>query len=126
MKQEIINDLFEAFPEGCIRYTADEFYPTERSFLTWITISETTNRVEAEQAVIEEFSRDVVKEEGPEWLSRYMLEGINVFCKTDFKITDMKLIYKYLGKGINPNLAKLFVLSDYDMNVLKRLEKYEG
>lgn len=126
MKREIINDLFEAFPEGCIRYTADEFYPTERSFLTWITITETTNRVEAEQAVIEEFSRDVVKEEGPEWLSRYMLEGINVFCKTDFKITDMKLIYKYLGKGINPNLAKLFVLSDYDMNVLKRLEKYEG
>ena len=126
MKREIINDLFEAFPEGCIRYTADDFYPTERSFL-WIAISETTNRVEAEQAVIEVFSRDVVLyEKGNTWLSKYILEGINIFCKTDFKITDMKLIYKYLGKGINPNLAKLFVLSDYDMNVLKRLEKYEG
>ena len=126
MKQEILNDLFEAFPNGCIRFTADEFYPTEHSYLTWITILETTNRVEAEQAVIEEFSRYAVKEDGPEWLSKYMLEGINVFCKTDFKMADMKLIYKYLGKGINPNLAKLFVLSDYDMNVLKRLEKYEG
>lgn len=126
MKQEILNDLFEAFPQGCIRYTADEFYPNERSNLTWITILETTNRVEAEQAVIESFSRDVVKEEGNTWLSKYMLEGINLFCKTDFKMADMKLIYKYLGKGINPKLAKLFVLSDYDMNILKRLEKYEG
>lgn len=125
MKQEIINDLFEAFPEGCIRYAINEFYPSDRSFLTWITISETTNRVEAEQAVIENFSRDVVKEEGAKWLSKYMLEGINIFCKTEFKMADIKLIYKYLGNGINPNLAKIFVLSDYDMNILKRLEKNE-
>lgn len=47
-------------------------------------------------------------------------EAFNFICGTDFTISQMDLIYQYLGNGINHTLAKEFVKSNFDLSVIKK------
>lgn len=48
----------------------------------------------------------------------YVLNGINSYLKTNFQKADISLIYQQLGNGVNHSLAKDFILSNYDLNIL--------
>lgn len=50
----------------------------------------------------------------------FMLNGINNFLGTDFTEEDMAVIYDRLGNRVNHKLTERFVLSGYDMLLLKR------
>lgn len=49
-------------------------------------------------------------------------ERINEFLGTDFAVDEWYFIYTYLGNDVNRTLCKKFVLSNYDLDVIK-LEK---
>ena len=55
--------------------------------------------------------------------SKKLLDKANLFIKQSFSKDDMELIYKYLGNGINKELAYRFIHSGYDMNLLAKVEE---
>lgn len=48
------------------------------------------------------------------------LEKLNKALGTSFTKEDMEIIYQYFGNGLNQDLATSFIVSDYDMNILRR------
>ncbi len=54
--------------------------------------------------------------------NKKLLDKANLFLKQNFSKDDMKLIYKYLGNGLNKELAYSFIRSGYDMNLLDRTQ----
>lgn len=49
----------------------------------------------------------------------FMLNGINDFLETRFSVEDIEKIYTYLGNRVNHQKTIRFVVSGYDMAVLK-------
>lgn len=49
--------------------------------------------------------------------------GINKLLDTKFTRDDIELIYTYLGNGIQHDLCLRFVVSGYDLEVLREDEK---
>lgn len=49
------------------------------------------------------------------------LEKLNKALETSFTKLDMEIIYQYFGNGLNQNLAASFVVSGYDMIILKEV-----
>lgn len=47
------------------------------------------------------------------------LENLNEALGTNFTKEDMEIIYQYFGNGLNQDLATSFIVSDYDMNILR-------
>ncbi len=47
-----------------------------------------------------------------------LLNGLNCYLGTQFSLEDMYYIYQELGNGINPNLTKEFVESNYDLSLI--------
>ena len=81
--------------------------------------------------VLECCSRDAVKSmpyptnRGNKRYQDDVRENINIFLNTDFTREDMELIYQMLGNGVRYDLTVEFVMSDYDLNILRSEEYFE-
>lgn len=51
------------------------------------------------------------------------LENLNEALGTSFTKEDMEIIYQHFGNGLNQDLATSFIVSDYDMNIFKKVTK---
>lgn len=75
------------------------------------------------------FSRDCCKAlryQQQKRLNRYYQHNTDVFnaiCDTNFTVDNMEIIYTHFGNGRNPELAKAFVKSGFEVFVLK--SKYD-
>lgn len=47
-----------------------------------------------------------------------LLNGLNCYLGTQFSLEDMYYIYQELGNGVNANLTKEFVESNYDLSLI--------
>ena len=46
------------------------------------------------------------------------LKNLNIYLHRDFNENDIDIIYQKLGNGVNPELAKKFIRSRLNMEVL--------
>lgn len=115
--------LLESFPGSFINDNG-EFIP-ERSGVACFNLGICESSGEIKCKVLEWCSRAAFKSEpcdkkkDNDKLHEFMLDGINDFLDTDFSEEDMELIYTKLGNGCNRPLCEKFVMSGYDMEVLK-------
>ncbi|WP_317347403.1 hypothetical protein [Blautia argi] len=115
--------LLKSFTGGFINDNG-EFIP-ERSGVACFNISNCKFDEEIKCKVLEWCSKAAFKSEPYQskkrnnQLHEFMLNGINMFLDTDFSEEDMELIYAKLGNGCNRPLCEKFVMSGYDMEVLK-------
>lgn len=82
------------------------------------------NKNEIKRKVIEWWARAACKTTpaGPkisEQIQNYVRNGINEYLGTSFDRKEWELIYCKLGNGINSNLCGAFILSNYDISLLK-------
>lgn len=125
---EHIRELLECFPDSFINNKM-EFISKEKSQCFFCLLN-CENKRDVELNVVQFLSRGykegsyskkhmLIKHQ------KYMVDGINSYIGTEYKYDgfEIKLIYKYLGNGINKELAKKFVDSRFDMNVLVDFDK---
>lgn len=115
--------LLKSFPGSFINDNG-KFIP-ERSGVAYFDLANCESSEEIKCKVLEWCSRAAYKSEPydkkreNDWLHEFMLDGINNFLDTDFSEEDMEQIYAKLGNGCNRPLCEKFVMSGYDMEVLK-------
>ena len=115
--------LLKSFPGSFISDNG-EFIP-ERSGVACFNLANCESSGEIKCKVLEWCSRAAFKSEPYQTvkknreLHRFMFKGINNFLDTDFSEEDMELIYAKLGNGCNHPLCEKFVMSGYNMEVLK-------
>ena len=91
----------------------------------YFAIKNCRNEVDIKCEIIENISRDCFKTQHYSRLKdnkkmwQENLIALNNALKTDFSQQDIELIYNKLGNGINHELTKKFVDSDFNVEVLK-------
>lgn len=91
----------------------------------YFAIKNCRNEVDIKCEIIENISRDCFKTQHYSRLKdnknmwNENLIALNNALKTDFSQQDIELIYNKLGNGINHELTKKFVESNFDIEVLK-------
>lgn len=115
--------LLKSFPGSFINDNGE--FITERSGVACFNLANCGSSGEIKCKVLEWCSRAASKSKPyksnamNKQLHGMMLNGINDFLDTDFSKEDMELIYTQLGNGCNRPLCEKFVMSGYDMEVLK-------
>lgn len=115
--------LLRSFPGSFISDNG-EFIP-EKSGVACFNLADCKTDGEIKCKVLEWCSRAAFKSEPydkkreNDKLHKFVLDGINDFLDTDFSEEDMELIYTKLGNGCNRPLCAKFVMSGYDMEILK-------
>ena len=121
--EECRQALLDSFDGSWFNYN-DEFIADTKSN-TYLIFSNCETPLDVECKVLEWFSRSAFKTEpySQEWRNRNfhmkMLKGINSFLDTTLNEDSMEEIYTRLGNAVNHQLTIQFILSEYDMKVLK-------
>ena len=89
---------------------------------TYIMLNQVRDERDFKAAVLEDCSRNAFKACSRKLQDEH-LDGINKLLDTKFTRDDMKLIYTYLGNGIQHDLCLRFVASGYELEVLREDEK---
>lgn len=91
----------------------------------YFAIKNCKNEIDINCKILENISRDCFKTQHYSRLKynknmwNENLMALNNALKTDFSQQDIELIYNKLGNGINHELTKKFVESNFDIEVLK-------
>lgn len=115
--------LLKSFPGSFINDNG-KFIP-ERSGVAYFDLANCESSEEIKCKVLEWCSRAAFKSEpydkkkDNDELHEFILDGINDFLSTGFSEEDMELIYTKLGNNCNRPLCEKFIMSRYDMDVLK-------
>lgn len=123
--QNVLNDLFAAFPDAIINRNLEFVADPNRRVNSYFRLEDCENREDVTAKLLEWLSREAYKSQhfNVEWrneqVHKYHRDGINRFCGTAFAPDDMKLIYSELGNRANHQKTLLFIRSGYDMEVLK-------
>lgn len=124
-----IVELFQAFPDAIINSSLEFVTDPRPRINTYFCLNGCETHFDIEVKLVEYMSRAAYK---TQWYCRetdnrkvwdYHLRGINRFCYTRIDRENIEMIYARLGGGINHQLAKDFVRSGYNMDLLKREEK---
>lgn len=112
--------------EGSFFNERDEFI-AHRYSNTYFIFANCQNEEEVQCKVLEWLSRAASKgmPYGQEWRNKkfraFILDGINMFLRTDFSFKDMEVIYTYLGNACNHQRTLDFIRSGYDMTFFDNL-----
>lgn len=88
----------------------------------YIMLNQVRDERDFKAAVLEDCSRNAFKGCSRKLQDEH-LDGINKLLDTKFTRDDIELIYTYLGNGIQHDLCLRFVVSGYDLEVLREDEK---
>lgn len=121
INQEILK-LMRCFPRSFMNQNGEIIFH-ERSN-TYFKIADCKNELDIKCKILEWLSRPAHKEtpynrndKNLEFQS-FILNGVNLYLKTDFTKNDMELIYIELGNRVNHELTIKFVESNYDLTLL--------
>lgn len=115
--------LLKSFPGSFIGINGT--FVADKSGVSCFNLADCKDNIEIKCKVLEWCSRAAFKSEPYKWRSKnaelhgFMLKGINDFLETDFSPEDIELIYTKLGNNCNRPLCEKFVMSGYDMEVLR-------
>lgn len=116
--------LMNCFPQSFI--TLHEEFIAHPEANEYFILGDIKNGIELEYKTLEWLSRAACKTEPfkskkkNNEFNSFMLSGINRFLNTNFTKDDMMTIYTYLGNNIRRPLTEEFVVSGYDMEILRR------
>ena len=123
----ITKKLCNAFPKSFINGNL-EFIAHQRAN-EYFRLEDCENEFDVKCKVLEYLSRGGYKtqpyhtKKSNDAFNEFMLNGINKFLKTNFSKDDMAIIYQKLGNGVNPELTVAFIVSGYNISILKKGEK---
>jgi hypothetical protein len=80
------------------------------------------NPVDFDCKMIAYLSRAAHKGLTKKW-HEYFLKGLNSYFNQNWTSEDISIIYTYLGNDCNRNLCKIFLCSNFDINLLKKRSK---
>ena len=126
VNQQVLNDLFGAFPDAIINRNLEFVANPNRRVNSYFRLEDCESREDVTAKVLEWLSREAYKSlhYSVDWRNKevheYHLKGINAFCGTNFTHEDMEIIYTRLGNCVNHRLTLFFILSGYDMSILER------
>lgn len=124
---DIIKKLMKAFPRSFIIATGDgeaEFI-AHREANSYFRLIDCNTEFDVKCKVLEWLSRDAHKtapfgsDRKNREFNKFILDGLNNYLGTNFTFEDMDEIYTYLGNRCNHKKTVKFILSGYDMSVLK-------
>lgn len=124
VSQEVLNDLFRAFPDAIINRNLEFVADPHRRVNSYFRLDNCETRTDATCKVLEYLSREAFKSLhfNVEWRNKqvhdYHLQGINAFCGTHFTEDDIEIIYTYLGNEVNRRKTLEFIGSGYDLAAL--------
>ena len=125
VSQQVLNELFWAFPNAIINRNLEFVAETNRRVNSYFRLEDCESREDAAAKVLEWLSREAYKsqhyhvERKNKEVHEYHLRGINIFCGTRFSHDDIRIIYTKLGNRVNHKLTLIFIRSGYDMSVLE-------
>lgn len=128
VSQQVLNDLFGAFPDAIMNRSLEFVADPNRRVNSYFRLEDCETREDVTAKVLEWLSREAYKSQhfNVEWRNKevheYHRQGINAFCGTNFSHDDMCRIYTKLGNRVNHRLTLDFIHSGYDMTVLERRE----
>lgn len=123
--QQVLNDLFVAFPDAIMNRNLEFVADPHRRVNSYFRLDDCITRMDARCKVLEYLSREAYKSQhfNVNWRNEqvhdYHLKGINAFCGTNFTKEDIGIIYTYLGNGINRQKTLSFIYSGYNLSILK-------
>lgn len=115
--------LLKSFPGSFINDRGE--FITDRTGAASFNLGNCKDEVEIKCKVLEWCSRAAFKSEPykrkllNDRLHHFILLGINEFLDTEFSLEDIELIYTKLGNNCNRPLCEKFIMSGYDMEVLR-------
>lgn len=123
---QLITKLMNCFPNSIINQRGEFIANTKSN--DYFILNDCKTELDIKCKVLEWLSRSAYKTEPyrrkdkNDEFHRFMLNGVNEFLGTDFTADDMELIYTYLGNACNHEKTVKFVVSGYDMRILKESE----
>lgn len=126
VSQQVLNDLFGAFPNAIINRNLEFIADPNRRVNSYFRLDNCDNRMDVRCKVLEYLSREAYKSQhyNVKWrndmVHEYHRQGINAFLGTNFSHDDMEIIYTYLGNGVNRSKTLAFIHSGYKLAILKR------
>ncbi len=123
MDWELITRLMNCFPKSFINQNGEFIAHAETN--QYFILRDCKTELDIKCKVIEWFSRAACKTwpfdsaRRNKQFQKFMLNGVNEFLETNFTAEEMEVVYTYLGNSCNHDKTIVFVLSGYDMKVLK-------
>lgn len=118
MKQEVqqlVDKALMYFPKSFVN-SGNEliFEPTNN---VYFRLEDVENELDFKCKLFAWLSRPISKGLEPHWSER-VLRSFNRLLETSFTKEEMRMIYTYLGNGVNKELCVEFVKSNYDLSLL--------
>lgn len=129
VETQILNKLFNAFPNGFINHNLEFIADPHRRVNSYFRLDDCETELDVTAKVLEWLSREAYKSQHFDSDRRnkevhaYHLRGINAFCGIAFTEDDIAEIYTYLGNSVNHQKTLKFIRSGYDMAVLTKKEE---
>lgn len=123
MDWDLIQRLMNCFPNSFINHNGE--FIAHRKANVYFILKDCRNELDVKCKVLEWLSRAAHKtcpygsDRKNKEFQKFMLNGVNQFLGTLFSEGDMEEIYTYLGNACNHQKTVAFVLSGYDMSILK-------
>lgn len=121
MIDEIFN-VMKCFPNSYINYNAEVILSDKGNM--YFDSKVCYDKKDVVCMLLEWCSRPIAKgivyssdKRNREW-QEGLLNGLNCYLGTQFSLEDMYYIYQELGNGVNANLTKEFVESNYDLSLI--------
>lgn len=125
MNYEIMQKLFDVFPEGFVN-SEIEFIADERANI-FLGLKDVETEKDLFKKIIHWFSRPAYKSEpfctrkANDALHKKFLKAINTILNTNFNESEIEKIYTHLGNGVNEPLTEKFIDSGFDISVLENV-----
>lgn len=123
MDWDLIQRLMNCFPNSFINHNGE--FIAHRKANVYFILKDCRDELDVKCKVLEWFSRATHKtcpyetDRNNKVFREFMLNGVNQFLGTSFSEGDMEEIYTYLGNACNHQKTVSFILSGYDMSILK-------
>ena len=109
--EEVLNCFPKAFINNCNEMIID---PHANTFFQ---LDDVESKFDIECKLLNYMSRNAIKG-GHRHFNKYHFRGICEYLDMPFTIREMAVIYQKLGNGINPELTKTFIKSNYNFKLL--------
>lgn len=128
VENAVILKLFDSFPNAIINRHLEFIADSNPRVNSYFSLHNCETETDVIAKLLEWLSRDAYKskhfrvEKRNAQVHQYHLDGINRFCGTNFSREDMKLVYSWLGNGVDHEKTLAFIRSGYDMEMLRDQE----
>ena len=119
---EEIKEVMACFPNSYINHNLELILIPKTN--TYFKIEDCECHLDVKEKVIAWCTRAIAKGQPYANPNKYIvfrhhnLKNLNIYLHRNFTENDIGIIYKKLGNGINPELAKKFTRSRFNMEVL--------